>query len=113
MTYPITVLVVPVEGPIRTETIETAPAILDVLQRLVGGYIEPIELPTGDTAFIDEEGKLKGYQLNPRADAGMKGRLFPGDYIAGDLVVVGPPDDQGETTGANLETAQELFGRIG
>lgn len=112
MTYPITALVVPVEGPIRSETIESAAAALDIFQRLVGGYIEPIELPTGDTAFVDEEGKLKNYQLNPRADAALTGHLFPGDYIAGDLVVVGPPDDQGETTSANLVTAQELFGHI-
>lgn len=113
MSYPITALVVPVEGPIRTETIETADTALDTLQKLVGGYIEPIDLPTGDTAFIDEEGKLKSYEINPRANDALSGHLMPGDFIVGTLVVVGPPDETGETTGPNLETAQELFGRIG
>lgn len=113
MSYPITVLVVPVEGPIHTETIGSAHAALESFQKIVGGYIEPIDLPTGDGAFIDEEGKLKGYPLNPRADGALKGHLLPGDYISGDLVVVGQPDEAGETTSANLETAQELFGPLG
>lgn len=114
MTYPITTLIVPVEGPIRTETIKDATTALDTFQKLVGGDIEPIPLPTGDTAFINEEGKTRfNLPQNPRATAALLPYLFMGDYIAGDLVVVGPPDEQGETTSADLNTAQELFGPVG
>lgn len=110
MSYPITAVVIPVEGQIHTETIESADTALEAFQCLVGGYIEPIDLPNGDSAFVDEEGKLKGYPENLRASAPLAGHLMPGDYISGTFVIVGQPNEDGETTSANVEAAKELFG---
>lgn len=45
--------------------------------------------------YLDEEGKLKGLPLNPLASI-LYGH--PTDRIVGDVVVVGPPDVNGDDT---------------
>lgn len=70
---------------------------LSVLQEAVGGYIEmvPILDPVTEklgyvNAFCDEEGKIKGKPLNPRATimAGRDGRFECDDYLVGDVLFV-------------------------
>lgn len=112
MAYPITVVVVPVTGDIHTTTTNSADESLDTLQRIVGGYIEVFDTADGNCAVINEEGKLHGLPLNSRATHALKGNLFSGDYISGDLALIGPPTDDGESTSANLEAAQKRFGPI-
>lgn len=57
---------------------------LDELQRLVGGYIEFVQVPFPADAFVNEEGKLKGLPFNPLASA-----LYasPSDNIVGTMVI--------------------------
>lgn len=51
---------------------------LEVLQRIVGGYIEVVELGCGILAIVDEEGKLKRYKPN---------YLLPnGDWLVGTII---------------------------
>jgi len=64
---------------------------LEELQKAVGGYIEIVFPKPGNgrgTFYINEEGKLQSPPLpvNPKA-TGMI-RLFPGDAIVGNMLVV-------------------------
>ena len=101
-------IVIPVDGPLRVEMI--AGDRLHHLQGVVGGLIEAVNLSevltdTGRrrvacTVFVNEEGKLLGLPVNPRATdlcAIKIGGWFL-DVIVGDVVVVGWPDDQGGET---------------
>lgn len=101
-----TALVIPAEGPVRE--VELPPTdCLAQLQELVGGRIEALPLPEfidprgKATAYINEEGKFDpDCRPNPRAtDLLVPGiGLFPGDYIAGTMVLVGFDGLTGEHT---------------
>jgi hypothetical protein len=89
--------IIPPEGEIRVEDID---ASLDGLQAIVGGDIESVALTGTDlTAYIHGEGKYEGLARNPRATA--IAHLFPGDFIAGTMIVLGPVDDEGNDTPLN------------
>lgn len=61
---------------------------LETLHKLVGGYIEVVGTGLADDIkmIIDEEGKFKDYPVNRLASD--MATLFPGDYIAGDAVLL-------------------------
>ena len=82
---------------------------LDEMQGFVGGLIEFVALPKGDL-IINEEGKLIGLEQNPRATGLAQGSIMPGDFIAGDAILVGPADDEGYTTDVTQEQLDELAG---
>lgn len=97
-------IVIPQEGPFRWTDIPDTGA-LPVLQELVGGYIEAVPIPdfvdrTGrSTAYINEEGKF-----HPDCKPNMAATdflvpgigLMPGDFIAGNLILVGFNPDTGD-----------------
>jgi len=57
---------------------------LKLLQKAVGGLIEPVRTIDGDTMYCNEEGKLRGLPHNPAAN-----KLIDfDDYIVGDVVVM-------------------------
>lgn len=56
---------------------------LEVLQGIVGGFIEIVPLRGGKLMVIDEEGKLKGKKVNREATL-----LYGLTTIVGDVVVV-------------------------
>lgn len=58
---------------------------LEFLQSAVGGYIEAIDWPGGVAAFCNEEGKLNGLPINPKANALWNN---PHDVLVGDIVIV-------------------------
>ncbi|MEW1959781.1 DUF3846 domain-containing protein [Kineococcus sp. NPDC059986] len=66
---------------------------LSDLQFVVGGYIQPAPIERDDfSLYCDEEGKLKGYPLNQRADILWGAFLpeeyrMPGDHLVGDCVL--------------------------
>ena len=72
----------------------------DELRSFVGGFFETVTLRHEHlraTAFLNEDGKAKHLPHNERAthlldESG--GR--PGDWVAGDVVVAGDVDDEGE-----------------
>lgn len=87
-------VVIPTAGPARVE--DAKPEDLSFFQNAVGGYIEVVVLPRGDALMVvNEEGKLTHLPINRRATL-----LYPGDIIVGDVVIVGPPDEEGEFTAA-------------
>lgn len=77
----------------REETVEPKNGTnfsLEELQGVVGGYIEILPLDSEDKTImvLNEEGKLTGLELNPKAtfltrDIG----LMPGDVIVGPVLV--------------------------
>lgn len=73
-------------------------ASLEELQGAVGGYIEAVGLPDGSTMFLNEEGKLNGLPVNEVATALAREMIQKDDWIAGDVALVGPTDDEGEST---------------
>lgn len=117
MTSTIDVLVIePGEWRARRETITPS---LDEFQRLVGGYIEGLPLVGSVDSYINEEGKYNGCQRNEAADQLVRKaltkdgrRLMLGDYIVGPLVLIGPPDDEGDTTSVTAE-AEQLLAEVG
>lgn len=90
-------LLIPVEGPVTELDLDDGEDSLRVLQAAVGGWIEAVRLPRfirgagRATAYVNEEGKLERLPINRRAtDFMIPGiGLFPGDYIAGPMVVAG------------------------
>lgn len=94
-------LVIPAQGPpYKTEIPDETE--LEELQRLVGGWIEYVPIYTdegevGLSLFCNEEGKIEGLPLNGRANHFFEGELHAGDQLVGDVVLMGPPDDEGET----------------
>ena len=104
---------------IPTET-DQLPTIVEVngladLQAAVEGYVEPVD---GDdfTAWVNEEGKLKGMPFNPRADRFLHlaiPALPTWDCIVGPVIITGGADDDGDNTDISpelIERANEYLG---
>lgn len=73
---------------------------LKELQDAVGGLIQPIDLRTpGISAYVNDEGKFSEMP-NKRATiiAHRCQALFPGDWIAGTMIIAGFDPASGETT---------------
>lgn len=84
-------------------------------QEAVGGLIEPVDLvaPAPATLYVDEEGRLKQANFNARATfiamVHNPAYLFTGCMFLGDAVLVGAPDDEGETQDLPDEFEQLLL----
>ncbi len=89
--------------PGRRPRREDIPHTLQAMQQMVGGYIEIIHPFEDPVALVcDEEGKLKGYELN-RAIAGK-------DIIAGTFFLAGiDEDDLTDIPDALAEKYEEQF----
>lgn len=57
---------------------------LKLLQKAVGGWIEPVMMANGDTMYCNEEGKIMQLPHNPAANK----LINFDDYIVGDVVVM-------------------------
>jgi hypothetical protein len=74
------------------EVIETKPNngtdfSLEELNEVVGGYIEVISLHDGRLIVCDEEGKLKGKDMNHKATEFFRLTLLTTDFLVGDVLV--------------------------
>jgi len=63
---------------------------LEELQTAIGGYIQVVELPSGDLLVCDEEGKLKGRPVNWQATEITREVLSAYDVMVGDVLQIGP-----------------------
>jgi len=73
---------------------------LEDMQELVGGYIEPLTFE-GFTGYVNEEGKMMGLIYNELATTFcFKNNLGlrDDDYIVGNLLLLGPIDENGDDT---------------
>jgi hypothetical protein len=90
------VTLLPVEGKKKRISIST----LDQARQMVCEYaynspIQVIVLMDGSFMLMDEEGKLKGLEINVRATeiAQENNMLYPSDYIVGDVILVDDVDE--------------------
>lgn len=88
---------------------------LKVLQDVVEGLIEPIDLAQGLTMWVNEEGKLIGKTPNPFATAAWERAFGATDIVVGTVAFTGGTDEEGETLGlldeqlAMLQTIADKF----
>lgn len=79
-------------------------ATLPELQKLVGGYIEIVSVPKmGACGYVNEDGISLGLPKNQTATDFCRKNgtgLHSTDFIKGNLVIVGPPDAEGNDTDA-------------
>ena len=61
---------------------------LEEAQEFVGGWVETVRLKNGDTLLIDEEGKLKGREVNKTATSHFVASYGMTDVIAGDAMLI-------------------------
>lgn len=103
----ISAIVIPAHSGQAPRLQEIAPSDLNARQTLVGGHIEAVNLYEPDgTLYINEEGKLIGLRPNPRATALLwvhNKQLRGSEWLAGDAVLVGPPDNEGNDKTAPQE----------
>ena len=109
------VLKIPVDGPVRSQKVEDY-AYLDTLQAIVGGLIEPVDLPElgGLTIYVNEEGLLTNEpEMNRRAtDLAMAGGMMLMGPLFGDAVVVGPLLSDGNTDTLSDEKVIQIMGLL-
>lgn len=86
---------------------------LSGMQDAVGGYIQVLDLtPLGASLVMDENGKLSGKDINRRATL-LFWLLFPSvrhrDVIVGDAIIIGTPDNDGNSTDVPEAVTKLLF----
>jgi hypothetical protein len=72
---------------------------LRVLQNVVEGLIEPIDIAHDMTMWVNEEGKLVGKTPNPFATATWLRKFGLNDIVVGTVAFTGGTDDEGATLG--------------
>ena len=60
---------------------------IEEIQAAVGGYVEIVTLWTGGLMCLDEEGKLKGKDINHKATAMYRNKRNTKDFIVGDVLI--------------------------
>lgn len=82
-------------------------------QRAVGGYVESVGVGLDGVSFLaHDEAKLVGLGINRRATLFWWVNTAPArhrDYLAGDVVLVGPPDRERAALDVPREVQQVLF----
>ena len=99
----LTVIIIPCDHDEAIWTSDLRNPDYRTFQGLVDGLIEFIDLPHGGSLVCNEESKLIRLPLNYRATALlwlMRPEYIQRDFIAGDVVVAGVPDEEGDTTAA-------------
>lgn len=103
-------LLITVGGDAKIVSIDTD-NFLDDLYRLTNSTIvQALALPCyGQTSmWIDEEGKINGRQGLNLVATGVFRRCYRGDFIMGDVVLLGGADDEGYTLGIEKSALTKL-----
>lgn len=88
------ILTMTADGKIYGESINGS---LKDFQRVVGGYVEAINLSDTITIWCNEEGKLNGSAYNHNATLVFRHYFGNVDVIAGDVFFTGGVGENGET----------------
>jgi hypothetical protein len=86
---------------------------LEQLQSAVGGLVQAIDFTEGLTIWVNEEGKIYGLPVNPKATFLWEKYFGLTDFICGDVIFTGGTGEEGETLGLDEETAKELRDLLG
>ena len=86
---------------------------LEVIQDLVGGYIQYVNISQdGVDMIVNEEGKIYNLDYNLKATLLFRAtHLFKDDYIVGDVVIVGTDNlgENGDLTDLEIETIKQII----
>ena len=106
----VSILVVPVDGPPRVESIEEGD--LKAMQAIVGGYIERVWLDRGLAIYCNEEGLLKGLEPNlayARVAAGEYRNRIPPSIVGNLFIAREEPPNIVSLTDADVARLTKLF----
>ena len=93
-----TIVVIPVGKPAEVREVEALD--LETMQGIVGGLIEAVALPSGDTLWVNEEGLA-----TCPPNFGLGGRIYFGQAF-----ITGGADEDGETQGLGSAHALRVVG---
>lgn len=95
---------IPADPTLPIEMLTRRKDDLDGLQELVGGWLEASTCGLA-VAWMNEEGKLQGLPVNPRATVLWHRMLGyqPGDVLCGNVYFTGRPDSRGDWTSPPAE----------
>lgn len=99
----VSALLIPVDPqqPMRRVSFDSNDG-LEAIQAHVGGPFQALPVRhLGCDFFLNEEGKLYGGAPNLRAT--LAARILPHDVLVGDVLAVGAPDVEGESTSLTAE----------
>jgi hypothetical protein len=106
-------IVIPADVEAPVTLWEIRPGLPDDFRAIVGGHLEAVMFDQPRASlYINEEGKLMSLPVNQRATAltWAHNSAFRGlDVIAGDAVLVGPPDDDGDDQAVPEAYVELLF----
>lgn len=105
-----TAVLIPPSGPVQILDVEEFS--LEFMQDCVKGPIEAIGLESA-TMYLNEEGKIVDPPLPPNDIATRllhEAGGIPWDTVLGNVIIVGPPDDDGDDTSLSTEWVQFLKG---
>lgn len=104
-------VIIKTSGNPEVVDLDSAPNELELLQGVVGGWVEAVDVKEGMTLWCNEEGKLRGLipNFNAMRKTSAHDVLMPGDIIAGDVIITGEPDDEGRTLGLDEAQVSELM----
>ena len=89
---------IPADGPVKLHDLDPEDT-LSQLQRLVGGFIEAVQVDGEATLWLNEDGKAESLPVNVRSHALVAHLLQANDFIVGDCVLTGYDLEEGETVG--------------
>ena len=107
-------ILIPAEESDAATVVELEQGDLKAMQDCVGGYVQMVDGTNPDLTFvINEEGKVHNLPLNRRGTLMLwvHNNAFQGyDYFNGDVLVIGPADEEtGESTSAPAELIELFF----
>lgn len=100
-------LKISVEGVAEVVDLDAPEGSLKVLQSAVGGWVEAIDLNDEVTMWVNEEGKLEGLPTHAPATRFYQTTFNTQDWIAGNIILTGGVDDEGDTLGLTDEQIEK------
>lgn len=106
-------LIIPADLDVLVQTMELEQGDIKTMQGIVDGRFQVLELEAQKASmFVNEEGKNIGLKMNQRAtmllwlsDSVWRFQ----DVVAGNVFIIGPPDDEGDSTSVPQELVDLLF----
>jgi len=80
------------------------------LQEYVDGWVQVVGLNDNIEMWLNEEGKIEGLPHNTKAQKIWDHFIGPAtDYIVGNVIITGAPDDDGNVTGLTTSNQNDLM----
>lgn len=112
----ITGLFIPCDSELPMEEVTLEGGDYRLIQGLIGGLFDVVEVPDHDASFfVDDEGLIKCLPVNNRATFLVWELWFQAHVntviLVGNVLVLGKPDEEGNTTSAPQELIDEVLAR--